>query len=912
MLAWLKKQLSLGETSKLVTSGAEGRSIASAELLAASARHKEQGDRFSKEGKWDEAAQCYQQAIAIHAQDAEAHNKLGDIFYERRALPLAEASYRQALEIRPDFADARINLGLSLDEQGRFAEAEACYRRIIESKPDDALVHFNLGITLASQHRLPEAEACYRRAVEIKPNFSMAYFRLGVILRQQERLTDAESCQRRALEIRPVYAEAHDELLNTFMGQARFSEAEVICRKMLEHTPNEAVAHYNLGVTLKEQDRSVEAEECYLCALKIKPDFAEAHSNLGVVVMKQGRLSEAEASYRRALEIKPDSAEIHFILGGILADQNRFSEAETALRRALEIKPEFTEACYNLANVLKEQGRLSEAEVCYRRALKSKPDFAEAHNSLGAIFIGQSRFSEAETCFLRALKITPDCSDAHINLGTALHWQGRLIEAEACYRRALKIKPDCVDAHNNLGLALKNQGKLAEAEASYRHVLKLKPDYAEAYSNLLFCLSHNEAVDAQALFVMHCQFGEQYETPLRTSWQQHRNARDPERRLQIGFVSADLHNHAITSFFKPLLACLARSPALSLHAYYNYTVEDDVTRHLRGHMEQWHSIVGLSDAAVAQKICEDGIDILIDLSGHTGKNRLLSFAHKPAPVQASWMGYPGTTGLTAMDYYLADRFLLPPGQFDAQFTEKIVRLPANAVFLPQGAAPPVNILPAIANGHLTFGSFNRPSKLSLKVIALWSQLLRALPDARMLLGAMPEDDNNDTLIGWFAQEGIARERLSFHHRSGMQTYLALHHRVDVCLDTFPYAGGTTTLHALWMGVPTLTFARHTMASRQGVAILGHIGLEEFAARDAADFVQKGLFIAGNIPLLANLRSGLRKRFEQSLISQPAVVADGLERALRMMWQRWCAGLPAESFEVSLQDTGNVTQEAPND
>jgi predicted O-linked N-acetylglucosamine transferase (SPINDLY family) len=364
----------------------------------------------------------------------------------------------------------------------------------------------------------------------------------------------------------------------------------------------------------------------------------------------------------------------------------------------------------------------------------------------------------------------------------------------------------------------------------------------------------------------------------------------------------------VASFFEPVLAHLAGYPQLSLHAYYNHTVEDSVTRRLREHLAHWHPIVGLSDAALAQKIREDGIDILIDLSGHTDKHRLLSFVRKPAPVQVSWMGYPGTTGLNAMDYYLADRYYLPPGQFDDQFTEKIVRLPASAPFLPFADAPPVNALPALSNGFLTFGSFNRMNKLNQPVIALWSQLLRALPNARMVLGAMSQVGENNTLIEWFAQEGVGQERLSFHPKCQMKDYLGLHHQVDLCLDTFPYSGGTTNCHALWMGVPTLTMVGNTPASRVGAILPSHVGLEAFVAHDKREFVEKGLHWAAQITELAIIRDELRGRFRQSAVGRPDIIAAALERALRTMWQRWCVGLPAESFEVSRQGTGNAMRE----
>ncbi|MBY0575519.1 MAG: tetratricopeptide repeat protein [Gallionellaceae bacterium] len=691
------------------------------------------------------------------------------------------------------------------------------------------------------------------------------------------------------------------------MGRA--ADALAPMQKAAALSPGDAEAYYNLGVTLKDLGRLEEAEAAYRRALQIDPNHAVAYNNLGVTLKELGRLGEAEASYRRALQLGPDDAVAHNNLGITLKELGRLGEAEASYRRALQLNPGNAETYNKLGAALKDLRRPEEAETSYRQALQINPDYAEAHSNLGVILHELGRLEEAETSYRRALQLNPDIADAHCNLGITLHDMGRLEDAKASCQRALQINPDYVEAHCNLGAILQHMGRLGEAEASYRHALEIEPDADMAHSNLLFCLLHNATADAETLFSEHLRFGEQFEAPLRTSWRQHSNSRKPERCLQVGFVSGDFRDHAVAYFIEPVLAHLACYPQLSLHAYYNHSMDDSITRRLRGYFAHWHSIAGLPDTALAEKICADNIDILIDLSGHTAKNRLLTFARKPAPVQASWMGYPGTTGLSAMDYYLTDRFFLPPGQFDSQFTEKIVRLPAGAPFLPSKDAPPVNALPALSNGYVTFGSFNRPSKLSRHVIALWSQLLRALPDSRMLLGAMPQDNKYDNLIEWFAQEGVARERLSFHPRCGMAAYLSLHQQVDICLDTFPYNGGTTTLHALWMGVPTLTLAGNTTAGRPGVTILSHADLEVFIARDAADFVQKGLFWVGNLAALSDIRAGLREHFAKSAMCQPAMIAAGVSCALRIMWQRWCAGLPAESFEVRQQDINNKIQGA---
>ena len=510
------------------------------------------------------------------------------------------------------------------------------------------------------------------------------------------------------------------------------------------------------------------------------------------------------------------------------------------------------------------------------------------------------RIEEALTSYRSAIAIKPDYAEVHSNLGNALSKLWQLDAAIASYQQALQADPKCIGAHNNLGNALQELGRCDDAATSFRRALEIKPDFAEAHSSLLFCLSHDGGIDPQALFAEHCRFGAQFEAPVRASWPKHRNDRDAERPLQIGVVSGDLRDHAVAYFFEPILEHLAAHAGLSLHAYYNHAIEGSITPRLRSHFDAWHRISGLSDAALAQKIVADGIDILIDLSGHTGENRLSCFARKPAPVQASWMGYPGTTGLSAMDYYLADRHFLPPGEFDSQFTEKLVHLPASAPFLPDRRAPPVNALPALSNGYLTFGSFNRLGKLTPSAIALWSRLLQALPEAENAAWRNAPGWPSGMLADWFARGGVARNRLSFYPRCDVADYLAMHGHVDICLDTFPYTGGTTTNHALWMGVPTLTLAGRTAPGRQGAAILGHVGLDAFVADDADDFLKRGRSWAGDLAALSAIRSGLRQRCEQSPIRNPELIAAGLENALRTMWRRWCAGLPAETFEAMPQ------------
>lgn len=636
---------------------------------------------------------------------------------------------------------------------------------------------------------------------------------------------------------------------------------------------------------------------------KRKPSAVEIGAVLKL--LGQGRLAEVEA-LARTLSIRfPNDGFGWKVLGAVLQEQGSAQEALLCMQNAVRLLPGDAEAMNNLGATLQRQRQPEEAEVAIRRALVLRPGYAEAHMNLGNSLHSQRRHTEAEACQRQALAINSDYAKAHMALGVILQEQGRLTEATASLRRAVVLSPDFAEAYINLGNTLQNQCLLTEAISSYRRALELRGNNAPAHSNLLFCLAHDVMTDSRQLLAEHLAFGEKFEAPLRAGWQPHNNSKDPGRCLQVGFVSADLHNHAVASFLEPVLELLFQKSTLSLHAYYNHTIEDAVTQRLRTYFNHWHAVVSLSDANLAERVRADGIDMLIDLSGHTAGNRLLTFARKPAPIQATWLGYPGTTGLQAMDYHLCDQFFVPT-ELSWQFTEKSAFLPASAIFQPSEHAPPVNELPALENSFLTFGSFNRPNKLNDSVIVLWCMLLRGIPNARMVLGAIPEK-NQDVLIQSFANEGIDQDRLTFFPRSNIQDYLALHHQVDICLDTYPYGGGTTTAHAAWMGVPTLTLAGETPASRSGATFMNQLGLNEFIATSIDDFVDKGHFWSEHIDELAALRIEMRTRFNASAMGQPERFADSLETTLRTMWHRWCSDLPPATIESKSDAHAYITE-----
>jgi predicted O-linked N-acetylglucosamine transferase (SPINDLY family) len=583
-------------------------------------------------------------------------------------------------------------------------------------------------------------------------------------------------------------------------------------------------------------------------------------------------------------------------------NSRQFVVAEKNARAFLKQFPGHAMGMKVLAIALYSQGKLDAGREALSEAYPLNPEDADILHAYAATLEARTQHKPALELCQKLVELHPNHPEGPRLLAIILTSLGRLDEAERSFERAWEIAKEPALVATAKGALHIKQGRLEEAVEQFRLALKHAPDSETIWSNLLYTLAHNEATSAAQLFEEHKRFGEHFEPKYRAKWPEHKNKRDPGRKLRIGIISADLRGHAVTSFLGAVLPDLARDPSLELYAYSNTPGSDSVTERLRPSFAQWREILFVPDDEVVRQIRADGIDILIDLSGHTAGNRLLVLARKAAPLQACWIGYPGTTGLRSIDYFIGDRFWVPNDAFRARFTEKIAYLPAVAPFRPAEVAPPINALPALSNGYLTFGSFNRLEKLRRHTIALWADLLRALPTARMQIGAMPSDETGaNKLLGWFDEEGIARDRFDFRSRGSMPVFLQQHYAVDVCLDSIPYGGLTTALQSLWMGVPTLTLVGETVAGRSGTTAMSHAGLECFAAANAEDFVQRGVALADDIAMLAELRAGMRERCLASPMFQPDVIAQSVSRALRTMWQRWCAGLPAETFAVSPQD-----------
>ena len=603
--------------------------------------------------------------------------------------------------------------------------------------------------------------------------------------------------------------------------------------------------------------RLSEAEGVCQQMLQADPDHPFTLHLLGVISHQTGKSGQAVDLITRALSINPDNADAHNSLGNVLKDLGELDQAVDSYQKALTLKPDYVVAHYNLANALKELGKLDEAMSSYHKALALKPDYAEAHN----------------------------------NLGIALQDLGRLDEAAASYHRALAINPDYPEAHNNLGNALQDLGKPDEALAGYHKALAIKPDFADAHSNLIFIQDLISNIDQNAQQAERKRWNDTFILPLAAKTEPHTNLRDPDRRLRIGYVSADFRRHSACQGFAPLILDFDRS-RFDVICYDATLVADRTSQTLRAAASAWRSIRGISDEVLARTIREDKIDILVDLSGHSRGNRLTVFGDKPAPLQVTGVGH-APPGLSTMDYRLTTVFATPPEE-ESIFPEAPIYLDTFFGFMPPPDTPPVTPPPCLESGTITFGSLNRLSKVSNDVMAQWAMILHQVSEARLLIKApqMGEVDVRQSVETFFSERGIDQDRLILLGGTPQRQHLEAYGRIDIALDTFPAGGGITTLESLWMGVPVVGLNDSLKFSNRQIEFTCRpLGLGEWISRATDEYRAIALQWADRGQDLSKIRQQLRQRISEVYFRFPRDV----EKAYRLIWKRWCDGDAASTL-----------------
>ncbi|MGU3538570.1 tetratricopeptide repeat protein [Methylobacterium sp. A54F] len=680
-------------------------------------------------------------------------------------------------------------------------------------------------------------------------------------------------------------------------GRLRDAEAQYL--RFLEVSPGDAAAHYRLGLIASARHDSAQAVPHLAAALKGAPGEPQHWLALIVALLAADRLGDARAILARFLaqgfsdavmapiraqlcDTLEAEAQIHYEAG-------EFLRAEPFLDTVILLDASRTEAVHLAGAIAAQTNRLQQAFDLVSIAIHRDDAQAAYFSNLGSILSRQGDLSAAMQAFERALAIDPTRALTHSNLAGVLQRQGRHTLALEALGRAVAADPTFANAHSNLGVVLKDLGRLEEAIAAFDEALRLDPSLAFVHSNRLFAKLYAAEVAPEAYYADAAAFGRRFGDPaLRT--RPFANARDPDRRLRVGFVSADLREHAVTYFFEPFLRHFDGA-AFETVAYANSEAEDATTLRLKGMFAHWRNIVGHSDDAVADLIERDRIDILVDLSGHSAGNRLLVFARKPAPVQVTWIGHPGTTGLRAMDYRLTDANFEPEGSTDHLHTETLWRLPhVSGCYEAHPLMPPViDHPPCRDNGYVTFGCFNRFTKVSDDALAVWASILRQVPDARILFEIVGIHDpvTRAGALERLARAGLPIERVDLEARTPKTRYV-LYNRIDIALDPFPYNGGTTSLDTLYLGVPFVTLeGRHT-AGRMGQAILRAAGLPELVADSPEAYVAIAAGLAHDRDRLAALRDGLQGRMAASPLMDHAALAADVGTAFRGMWRRWLA------------------------
>jgi protein O-GlcNAc transferase len=807
----------------------------------------------------------------------------------------AEAAplYRELLARAPEHVDALEGLGLAALHDGRAAEGLEWLTQAKRRAPQSARVTGNLGIAQKRNGLTSEAIATYREAIALEPQPAVL-LNLARAEREAGRLDPAIEAFQRVVELERNAPDAWSMLSNALREAGRFEEALGAARSALQQNPWHGQAHLNEGAALHCLGQlaaavpsywvaTTHAASCSAAALNLKTALADRRCTAAVTAATAGGAPEVELV--RRLCRTPNEVDAMLGLARLERARGRTATAIGCLERAAALAPR-SSLYRDLAVLAWEFGQRAAAQDRMLRALECADTDAASYRRLGAWLVAQPAFRSAGPRWEAVFERCPEDYGTLSDLGVALRRQGLPGIAARLQRRALALEPQRCEAHANLGRALNDQGCFREAMAEYRYALAIDPSLTIIASSLLLFLHADPNVSPDDIFAAHVAFGRRYAEPLRRE-RAFAQSRDPERRLRLGYISRDFRAHPVAHFLEPVLA--SHDPAaFDVYCYSDVECPDAVTRRLAGLVPHFVACSDWSDARLADQVAGDQIDVLVDLAGHTGNNRLLVFARTPSPVQASWLGYFDTSGVAGIGYRIADEHSVPLAA-ERFFVERIVRLPRSSnCYLPPEAPEPTPP-PSLERGWVTFGCFHNPVKVTREVVAVFGRILRELEGSRLLLKYSTLDDPalRARYLAWLADEGIVPDRVDISGQVPLPRFLQYMREIDVALDPFPYSGETTALHTLWMGVPLVTIEGPTLVQRLSSRVLRVAGLDDWVASSADDYVRIALRLARDPARRVELRAGLRERLRASALLDHRGVTRELEAAYRNMWRTWC-------------------------
>ena len=806
-----------------------------------------------QQGRLAEARNGYQTILASQPNHADAQHFLGMLEHQAGNPALALQHMQISVSIDPRKAFYHVNLGNTLKDLGKPQESEAAYQSALQLEPNDPIAWYNLGHLYQLWGKWQPACDAFRRAANIQPSFTEAWNKLAAASLQSNKLDDAMEACERALALQPQLPAGWFHKADVLGRRKLWTESRQALEKAITLQPQFPEAHNNLGLALKALKLNDAAIQAFNTALAQDPQFTEPYNNLGQMELDAGNHEKAFSWLNRSMQINPNEAQSLFCMGNLLNAVGRYDEAASHLRRAIEIRPDFPEALNNLGNILLTLRRHDEGLQAFQRAIQSRPDYHEAYANLGNL--------QREAKF-------PDL-------------------AEESMLQAIRLKPDFAAAHSNLGNAYFDQGKIDLALESYKKGIDLGQDERDFVPNYLFALNYSPSLSDAHIAAEHQKICQEKFSQLADNTP-FTNTRDPNKRLRIGYVSPDFWMHPVARFMLPIFQHHNRDN-FEIVAYSSRYLKDGFTEECAKHIDLWREAHHLSDAALAKQIRDDNIDILVDLTMHSRDCRPGLFARKPAPLQVSYLAYVGTTGQSTMDYRLTDIHLDPPTGPESPFLEKPLRLsrcwwtfqpPVRTTIA--DVAPP----PCVKTGTITFGSLNNFVKVNEGIRALWAKVVASVPDARLLLH-IKESRARSGLLEFLASHGLPPERVTLIGYQDGPSYMATYGQIDIALDPSPFAGGTTTFDALWMGVPVITLAGDRMASRGGRSILTTLGRPEWVADSPEQYIAIAQNLAANPAQLATIRSRLRDEIKNSPLMDNAGFTLDMEKQYRAIWRTWC-------------------------
>ena len=742
----------------------------------------------------------------------------------------------------------------------------------IKQSIQQAIAHYQAG-------QLEDSERIFNEVLQIAPKDPDANHNLGVLYKQRNQLESALYLFRTALEANPGQDQFWISCIDVLIDLGQMDAAQAVLEQgKKQGLQGDAVVQLENRLSSNLATRSESIENQFALTQHQIDLIVGLHSN--------GQNQEALDALKLLINQYPEEAVLYNIMGVCFASLNDLGNAVESYQQALTIKPNYAEAHYNLGGTLKNLNELDLSIKSYEKALEINPSYAEAHFNLGSVFQALKKYESAISCYKQVLKVNPFDSDAYCNQGVIFHGQYQFDKAINYFKQALQINSENVDANYNLGVAYKDIAQVDEAVNCFKHTLKLQYNHFGAYENLLFTLNYSNYYDSSYYLQKARKFSTLLTSNVTHVFSKFNNLSSPQR-LRVGFISGDLINHPVGFFLEGTLSKLFKNN-FEFIAYSNNKKFDDLSMRIRPYFYDWKLISGLDDERTANLIHNDGVHILIDLSGHNALNRLSVFAWRPAPIQVSWLGYFATTGLASIDYLIGDPYVTPEKN-DSQFTEIIYRLPETRwCFTVPHFNLQVSTLPALNNKFITFGCFNNLTKLNDQVIQLWSKVLNAIPKSRLFLKnkQLKSIEIQQMIFRKFVANGINPERIRLEGSDIREKYLNSYNRVDIALDPFPFPGGTTSLEGLWMGVPLLTLSGHNMVSNQGVSILINAGLSDWVAQDKKEYLAKAISLSTDIRRLNTLRSGLREQIMDSPLFNANRFADHFKNALWNIWNQY--------------------------